>query len=827
MSAPPFRSRRSALRRAAVLAISAALGVIACGDDQVPLLVKRPTGGQGSAPTARFRWAGQGMPNLLDVPFPSDLYLAGGRFVDPIPGFEKVVPGNPSFLTHELGKMNGFSRIAMSIFYIDDPTVLLDDDGEPAAATIDPKTLPADEDACVSDASSVFLVDLEAADPSKARVKCRAMFHPRTASSRTRATFGIGPARGILLEEGHKYAAVLTSRVKDTQGRAIAASDDFAKAIADKGGIYGRAYDRVMAAIGGALGEAKVVALAPYTTMKQTDELFALRDAVEDAPPPALSFAAADLAPMGAVKFAAAPAPAGFTATLDAWLGVVAPTAKLPDGSDDPDVLLPVRAHDKIAAVGTAVFYAANYLQTKPEGYSALDHATFARDASGKIIAPTDKPTSKIWVTIVVPKGAMPASGFPAVIVQHGLSSSRAYVLELANVFANKGWMTVGIDSVTFGARAALAKYQEDKTTDYAKAPGATYDGPDGLADAVNGERNGSFDLFGGLKNLGSLRDQLRQAELDTTQLVKVLRSNPDLSPLDTGSGAPRIDPERIAYIGESLGGIEGSVAAALEPHVKAWVLGVAGGGLFPELASHSPNIGIQLAAAGGLNFGFTVDKFDESHPLLPIAQTIAELGDPIAYAHRFVSAPRGVKGAPGKPRNMLFTEVVYDELVSNESSEALARAAGYGLALPNVGPNAGTTDVKNPQGALWRVPLADVAADGAGIHDTPVAGATAVLVQISPAHHGAELTSSKGKRSFSLPFNRLDGTTPTRFEEAKRVEVRTSYREVQSMVVRFFDDAFQGRVPSVAGFKPPVRDADDDGSPDSTDPDPMNPQVK
>jgi hypothetical protein len=288
------------------------------------------------------------------------------------------------------------------------------------------------------------------------------------------------------------------------------------------------------------------------------------------------------------------------------------------------------------------------------------------------------------------------------------------------------------------------------------------------------------------------------------------------------------VDPDRIAYLGESLGGIQGAVAAALEPTVKAWYLGVTGGGVFTELATHSPTIGVQLSAAGGLNFGFVGDSFDEAHPLLPIAQTIAELGDPIAYANGFVAAPRGLKGAPGRPRNALFTEVVYDEIVTNESSEALARAAGYGLALPNVGPNAGTTDVKNPQGATWRVPLFDVAADATGsIHDTPVGGTTTLLVQISPAHHGAELTSSVGRRSFSLPFNRLDGTSPARFDEKNRVSVRTSYREVQAMLVRFFDEAFRGKVPSVSGFKPAVRDADDDGTPDATDPDAMNPQAK
>jgi hypothetical protein len=148
---------------------------------------------------------------------------------------------------------------------------------------------------------------------------------------------------------------------------------------------------------------------------------------------------------MGASKFTnkvADALPAGFTASLDEWLGVLPTPQKLPD---DPDDNLPVRAHDKIAAIGTAVFEATNWLQTKPTKYDDVDHATFARDGSGKVIPAPEKPTSKIWVTFSIPNAPMPAGGYPAVVVQHGLSGSRAYLLSLANRFASKGWIAVAI----------------------------------------------------------------------------------------------------------------------------------------------------------------------------------------------------------------------------------------------------------------------------------------------------------------------------------------------------------------------------------------------
>src|SRR3954470_8081537 len=82
-----------------------------------------------SGPTARFALAGDAVPAFLDVPFPSDAYIANGKIVDPIPGLDKMFKQNSQFFTHELGKLNGFSRIAMSLFYVDDTTGEKDDNG--------------------------------------------------------------------------------------------------------------------------------------------------------------------------------------------------------------------------------------------------------------------------------------------------------------------------------------------------------------------------------------------------------------------------------------------------------------------------------------------------------------------------------------------------------------------------------------------------------------------------------------------------------------------------------------------------------------------------
>ena len=139
-----------------------------------------------AGPTARFKLSGDAAPGIMDVPFPTDAYLANGKVIDPIPGVDALMPRNAQYLTHELGKLDGFGRATFSFFYVDEPGKPLDDNGNPVAADIDPVSLPANEDACVADASSVFLIDLAPTDPSKSRIRCRGKIHDDSTHSTAR-----------------------------------------------------------------------------------------------------------------------------------------------------------------------------------------------------------------------------------------------------------------------------------------------------------------------------------------------------------------------------------------------------------------------------------------------------------------------------------------------------------------------------------------------------------------------------------------------------------------------------------------------------------------
>lgn len=75
----------------------------------------------------------------------------------------------------------------------------------------------------------------------------------------------------------------------------------------------------------------------------------------------------------------------------------------------------------------------------------------------------------------------------------------------MVNTWCKNGWAVVAIDSVTFGACSSDPKMYVDAHIEWENVPGAKYKGPDGFADP---SFNGSDNLFGGLKNIGALRDQ-------------------------------------------------------------------------------------------------------------------------------------------------------------------------------------------------------------------------------------------------------------------------------------------------------------------------------
>ncbi|GHG69044.1 lipase [Alishewanella longhuensis] len=186
----------------------------------------------------------------------------------------------------------------------------------------------------------------------------------------------------------------------------------------------------------------------------------------------------------------------------------------------------------------------------------------------------------------------MPESGWPVVILQHGITSSKESMLAISGTLASQGFATIAIDHPLHGAR------------------GFTQETPDRTL-TFNASTNSATDYM----NLGNLlvtRDNLRQSIADMLALRFALNSLTGVT----------IDRSRVQFLGHSLGGITGTSMVALANNptgnamldaafkVETAVLAMPGGAVANFLLD-SPSFGplikasVMLGAGGELTSHF------------------------------------------------------------------------------------------------------------------------------------------------------------------------------------------------------------------------------
>ncbi|CAM5207217.1 lipase [Alishewanella longhuensis] len=186
----------------------------------------------------------------------------------------------------------------------------------------------------------------------------------------------------------------------------------------------------------------------------------------------------------------------------------------------------------------------------------------------------------------------MPESGWPVVILQHGITSSKESMLAISGTLASQGFATIAIDHPLHGAR------------------GFTQETPDRTL-TFNASTNSATDYM----NLGNLlvtRDNLRQSIADMLALRFALNNLTGVT----------IDRSRVQFLGHSLGGITGTSMVALANNptgnamldaafkVETAVLAMPGGAVANFLLD-SPSFGplikasVMLGAGGELTSHF------------------------------------------------------------------------------------------------------------------------------------------------------------------------------------------------------------------------------
>ena len=208
----------------------------------------------------------------------------------------------------------------------------------------------------------------------------------------------------------------------------------------------------------------------------------------------------------------------------------------------------------------TGFWHAAPGAYVSPYDKAGLDPASTNVTFANPFPVQTD--TQKIPVLLTVPNAnsghSKPASGWPVVIFQHGITRNRTDALAIAGALAQAGFAVISIDLPLHGLTDPTNPFFHNQLV--ANTPGAfvlaperTFDldfasnttgasGPDGKIDP-----SGSY--FINLTSLLTSRDNLRQGVADLIQL----RSSLGSVSLD---GTTTFDTTHVAFVGQSLGSI-------------------------------------------------------------------------------------------------------------------------------------------------------------------------------------------------------------------------------------------------------------------------------
>jgi dienelactone hydrolase len=321
---------------------------------------------------------------------------------------------------------------------------------------------------------------------------------------------------------------------------------------------------------------------------------------------------------------------------------------------------------------------------------------------------PQVQSTNDIYFNLFVPAGPEPAGGWPVVIAGHGAGGNKDtgnIPIRIAAKLAQHGLATIAIDAVGHGG-GPLGTLTVRKTDGTAVTLPSGGRGVDVNGDGVIATTGIGEGLLTAANSPGAIvlaRDGLRQTVVDLMQLAREIQVGVDVN----GDGSPDLDPSRIYYLGNSLGGIYGTDFVALEPAVRAGVLGAAGGSIVEagRLNSAGPFRGLlgQLLGVRAqsllnlppgspdpINPANTHYPFNENLPprnQAPLVNTIpgaiaiqneidriewvGQGSDPVAYAPHLRRAP--LAGMSARP--VLFTFAQGDPVVSNPTTGNLLRA--------------------------------------------------------------------------------------------------------------------------------------------------------
>ena len=350
---------------------------------------------------------------------------------------------------------------------------------------------------------------------------------------------------------------------------------------------------------------------------------------------------------------------------------------------------------DIYAGVVTIPYYLSAPSKTNPTAaITGFWHTATGGDTTFIDPVPAKTSDQTIPVLMSVPNVGsgctMPVSGWPVVIFQHGITQNRTNVIAVADALASVCYAAVAIDlplhgitdtstsvatnpfyqNQLFKGTPAAALMTGERTFNMDLENNAT------LAPGPDGQVDGSGAWFINLTSTLTSRDNLREAAADLISLTRTLQGGKLV-----GAGFT-LDGSKIGFVGHSLGGIVGTTYLGMDPSAFAAVLGMPGGhiaDLLQKSAEFGPIIDAQLASNGLAKGTLGYYAFYNE------AQAVAEDGDPGNYAALAAAAhPIHVIEVVGDGT----TANLPDQVVPNSATDVLLAQMGITSTVHTVGLN-------------------------------------------------------------------------------------------------------------------------------------------
>ncbi|MEA3521910.1 MAG: hypothetical protein U9R50_02965 [Campylobacterota bacterium] len=259
---------------------------------------------------------------------------------------------------------------------------------------------------------------------------------------------------------------------------------------------------------------------------------------------------------------------------------------------------------------------------------------------------PKAQSTQNLPILITVPnelsQQVKPASGWPVVIFQHGITADRRSVLAISEALASIGYAAVAIDLPLHGlTEDSLLKMESERTFNLDLMNNETgAPGPDGITDT-------SGTHYINLPSPLVSRDNLRQSTSDLIVLLNSLSSATNIG----------LDDAKVAFMGHSLGTIA-SFGFLTHRQMETVSLAMPGSGI-AQLLNNSETFGPRIEA--GLAANGIIKGTSDYDSFMLATQTLIDDADPINYAAQAVS----------KQNTIYAIEVIGDKVIPNSVASA------------------------------------------------------------------------------------------------------------------------------------------------------------